>query len=217
MPIEHTAIGRYIIRNWREDDAASIAQYANNKKIWINLRDSFPHPYSLADAEAFLARVTQIEPRTYFAIASDHEAIGSIGLMPGMDVHRFTAELGYWLAEPFWGNGIMTETVRALSEYAFEELGLHRIFAEPYTANAASAKVLQKSGFVLEGILRANVFKDGRVLDQHLYAKLSKSIPQQSSSKPSTFPEGIRPSSACTPRRTPAPSSTLFQQSARTL
>jgi [ribosomal protein S5]-alanine N-acetyltransferase len=174
MPIEHIAIGKYMIRDWRDSDAASIAQYANNKKIWINLRDAFPHPYTLADAEAFLSKAMRMEPRTYFAIASDQEAIGSIGLMPRDDVHRFTAELGYWLAEPFWGNGIMTKAVRALSEYAFKELGLHRIFAEPYTTNAASARVLEKSGFTREGIIRAAVFKDGRILDQYLYAKRIK-------------------------------------------
>ena len=179
MPIMHTAIGEYTIRDWHKDDAASIAQYANNKKIWINLRDAFPHPYSREDAEAFLFRVMRIEPRTYFAIATDQEAIGSIGLMPGKDVHRFTAELGYWLAEPFWGNGIMTKAVRALSEYAFEVLGLHHIFAEPYTTNAASARVLEKSGFTLEGIIRANVVKDGKVLDQYLFAKLNKSAMQK--------------------------------------
>ncbi len=207
MPIEHIAIGNYTIRDWREDDAASIAQYANNRKIWINLRDAFPHPYSLADAKAFLSRVIRIEPRTYFAIAIDQEAIGSIGLMRGQDVHRFTAELGYWLAEPFWDKGIMTKAVKVLSKYAFEELGLHRIFAEPYITNTASIRVLEKSGFVLEGILRANVFKDGRVLDQYLYAILNKKHLQLASSKPSTLPEGITPSSASTLHRTSAPSS----------
>lgn len=204
-------LGKYIIRDWHEDDAVSIAQYANNKKIWINLRDAFPHPYSLADAESFISRAMQIEPRTYFAIATEQEAIGSIGLMPGQDVHRFTAELGYWLAEPFWGKGIMTKAVRALSEYAFKELGLHRVFAEPYTTNTASARVLEKSGFVLEGILRANVFKDGRVLDQYLYAKLNTSALQPASSTPPTLQKGIRPSSASTPHRTPAPSSARSQ------
>lgn len=185
MPIEHIAIGEYMIRDWREDDAASITPYANNKKIWINLRDAFPHPYTLLDAEAFLRKAMRMEPRTYFAVASDDEAIGSIGLMPGDDVHRFTAELGYWLAEPFWGNGIMTKAVRAVSEYAFEELGLHRIFAEPYTTNAASAKVLEKSGFTLEGIIRAAVFKEGRVLDQYLYAKLNKTHYDRAAQTPS--------------------------------
>ena len=184
MSIKHIAIGKYTIRDWREDDAASIAQYANNKRIWINLRDAFPHPYSLTDAEAFLSKAMRMEPITYFAIASDQEAIGSIGLMPGDDVHRLTAELGYWLAEPFWGNGIMTKAVRALSEYAFRELGLLRIFAEPYTTNAASARVLENSGFTLEGVIRASVFKEGRILDQYLYAKLNKRALQQSTTPP---------------------------------
>ena len=189
MAIGHIAIGNYAIRDWREDDATSIAQYANNKKIWINLRDAFPHPYTLADADAFLCKVMGMKPRTYSAIASDDEAIGSIGLMPGDDVHRFTAELGYWLAEPFWGNGIMTDAVRALSEYAFIELGIQRIFAEPYTTNAASARVLEKSGFTLEGVIKAAVFKDGSMLDQYLYAKLNKNALQQDRPTPSAFPE----------------------------
>jgi len=187
MPIKQISIGEYTIRDWREDDAASIAKYANNKKIWINLRDAFPYPYTMEDAKAFLSKVMRMDPKTYFAIESDHEAIGSIGLMPGHDVHRFTAELGYWLAEPFWGKGIMTKATRVLSEYAFEELGLLRIFAQPYTINAASARVLEKSGFSLEGFLRASVFKDGRILDQCVYSKLNKIVLQQNSSTPFSF------------------------------
>ncbi|MDD4650700.1 MAG: GNAT family N-acetyltransferase [Methanothrix sp.] len=174
--IEKIEIGNYVIRNWRKEDAASIVQYASNRKIWINLRDSFPHPYTMADAKAFLFRAMQMQIGSYFAVASDNEAIGSIGLVAGSDVHRFTAEMGYWLAEPFWGNGIMTAAVRALSEYAFRELGFHRIFAEPYTANAASARVLEKAGFALEGIMRASVFKDARILDQYLYAKVDERV-----------------------------------------
>jgi len=172
--IENIEIGNYVIRNWQKEDAASIVQYASNRKIWINLRDAFPHPYTMAGAEAFLFRAMQMQPGLYFAIASDAEAIGSISLMAGIDVHRFTAELGYWLAEPFWGKGIMTAAVRALSEYAFAELGFQRIFAEPYTTNAASARVLEKAGFALEGIMRDSVFKDGRILDQYLYARVNE-------------------------------------------
>jgi RimJ/RimL family protein N-acetyltransferase len=176
MPIGNIGIGKYVIRDWQREDAVSIVSYAGNKKIWINLRDAFPHPYTMADAEAFLFRAMRMQPRTYFAIASDSECIGSIGLMAGIDVHRFTAELGYWLAESFWGNGIMTAAVRALSEYAFVELGFHRIFAEPYVTNAASARVLEKAGFTLEGIMKATVFKDGRILDQYLYAKVNEGV-----------------------------------------
>lgn len=163
----------YMLRDLSKDDAPSLVRYANNRKIWINLRDAFPYPYTLDDAEAFLSRVMQSIPGTFFAIATDTEAIGSIALTPGQDVHRFTAELGYWLAEPFWGKGIMTQAVRTLSEYAFKELGIHRIFAEPYTRNPASARVLEKAGFVLEGIIMENAFKDGRFLDQFIYAKLN--------------------------------------------
>ncbi len=168
--------GKYVIRDWRIDDALSIAKYANNREIWINLRDGFPYPYQLPDAENFLSKVAQQNPRTVFAIANDKEAIGSIGLKFGEDVHRFTAEMGYWLAEPFWNKGIMSEVVIRFADFAFEKFKLNRIFAGPYVGNSASARVLEKAGFVLEGTLRASVFKDGKVLDQFLYAKIRQGI-----------------------------------------
>ena len=112
------------------------------------------------------------DPKTVFAIANEVEAIGSIGLMVGKDVHRFTAELGYWLAEPFWGKGVMTEAVKRITEYAFRCFGLKRVYAEPYTSNRASARVLEKAGFKYEGLLRASAFKDGRLVDQLLYARV---------------------------------------------
>ena len=163
-------IGEYIIRNWRMEDAPSIAEYANNRKIWLNLRDAFPHPYGLQDAESFISGSIESNPKTVFAIATQSKAIGSIGLLLGKDVHRFTAEMGYWLAEPFWGKGIMTQAVKRLTAYGIHDLRLHRIFAEPYTTNPASARVLEKAGFTREGILRANVFKDGKMLDQFLFS-----------------------------------------------
>ena len=169
-------VGKYVIRDLRIDDAPSIAKYANNRKISINLRDGFPYPYQLSDAENFLSKVAKQNPRTVFAIANDKEAIGSIGLMPGEDVHRFTAEMGYWLAEPFWNKGIMSEVVSRFTDVAFEKFELNRIFAEPYIDNTASVRILEKAGFVLEGTLRASVFKDGKVLDQFLYAKLRQGI-----------------------------------------
>jgi len=164
--------GKYLIRDWQRDDAESVARYANNRKIWINLRDIFPHPYTIANAEAFLSIVIEDDPKTVFAIANEVEAIGSIGLMVGKDVHRFTAELGYWLAEPFWGKGIMTEAVKRITEYAFSSFGLKRVYAEPYTTNRSSARVLEKAGFKYEGLLQASAFKDGRLVDQLLYARV---------------------------------------------
>jgi [ribosomal protein S5]-alanine N-acetyltransferase len=165
-----------IIRPWAEQDAAAIQRYANNRKIWMNLRDMFPHPYTLENAHAFLGFVLKEDPKTTFAIASESEAIGCIALRLGNDVHRKTAELGYWLAEPFWGRGIMSEGVTEFTSWAFKAFDLQRIFAEPFENNAASIRVLEKAGFVCEGRLRANVFKDARVLNSFIYARVRDPI-----------------------------------------
>jgi RimJ/RimL family protein N-acetyltransferase len=161
-----------IIRPWSLDDASAVQQHANNRKIWINLRDVFPHPYTLEDARAFLGFVLKEEPTTTFAIANESEAIGCIGLRLGNDVHRKTAELGYWLGEPFWGRGNMSEAVQEFTRWAFEAFDLQRIFAQPFENNKASARVLEKAGFVCEGRLRANALKDGKVLDSLIYARV---------------------------------------------
>jgi RimJ/RimL family protein N-acetyltransferase len=174
MQAMEQSIGEYLLRNWRCDDAPSIAKYANNRRIWLNLRDGFPHPYNRKHAEEFIKRALQSTPATLFAIATNTEAIGSIGLMLGADVHRFSAELGYWLAEPFWGRGIMTRAVKCVTAHAIEALGLHRVYAEPYTNNAASAKVLEKAGFVCEGIMQSSAFKDGAICDQFLYSFIGR-------------------------------------------
>jgi len=160
------------IRPWQPEDAAALQRYADNRRIWINLRDIFPHPYSLANAQFFLDLVAKENPLHTFAIASQSEAIGCIGLRLGADVHRRTAELGYWLGEPFWGHGIMTEAVRAFVAQAFTDFDLARIYAESFASNDASVRVLQKAGFTCEGRLRAHVIKDGQVLDALVYAKL---------------------------------------------
>ena len=164
--------GEYTIREWVDEDADSLVRYANNRRIARWLRDRFPYPYTLLDAETFLAAVAALNPPTTFAIAADDEAIGGIGLEFGTDIHRFTAELGYWLGEPFWGRGIMTEAVRHLTAWAFENLEVHRIYATAFAGNQASARVLEKAGFQREGRLRASVFKEGRILDQFLYARI---------------------------------------------
>ena len=181
-------IGEYRIRDWRMEDAPSIARHANNKKIWLNLRDIFPHPYTLSHARAYISNAITVNPATAFAIATPSEAIGGIGLVPGTDVHRFTAEMGYWLAEPFWGRGIMTRAVACMTAYAIGELKLHRVFAEPYTTNPASARVLEKAGFTREGVLRSNVYKDGRVLDQYMYSYIG--IKSVQNSRGRTNPSG---------------------------
>ena len=163
-------LGECILRDWREEDAPAVARYADNRKVWLCLRDRFPHPYRLEHAQEFIRRARAAAPPTLFAITTPTEAIGSIGLSLGQDVHRYTAELGYWLAEPYWGRGIVTRAVQAMVEYAFGRLGLQRIHAEPFAGNPASARVLEKAGFLLEGRMRASAFKDGSIVDQLLYA-----------------------------------------------
>ncbi|MHC1781966.1 MAG: GNAT family N-acetyltransferase [Anaerolineaceae bacterium] len=159
------------IRPWRESDAEALVKYANNRKIWANLRDGFHHPYLKEHARAFLEAVSRQNPTTFFAIATLEEAIGSIGLSFGQDVHRLTAEMGYWLAEPYWGQGIMSEAVARFSDGAFAAFDLVRIYAEPYATNTNSCRILEKAGFVLEGRLRSSVIKDGKILDQLMYGR----------------------------------------------
>jgi [ribosomal protein S5]-alanine N-acetyltransferase len=160
------------IRPWCGADAAALVKYANNRKTWLNLRDAFPHPYTEASAAAFLEMAGRESPTTVFAIATREEAIGSIGISLNRDVHRLTAEMGYWLGEPFWGKGLMTEAVARFTEYALEHFQLLRIYAEPYASNANSCRVLEKAGYVLEGRMRSSAIKDGRTLDQFLYARI---------------------------------------------
>ena len=160
------------IRPWSEADVPALAEYANNRKVWLNLRDGFPHPYSAENAQAFLAMVGRQDPVTFFAIATAEEAIGAIGISLHQDVHRLTAEMGYWLAEPFWGKGIMSEAVAKFTTFAFANFPLVRIYAEPYATNAASCRVLERAGYTLEGRKRSSVIKDGQILDQLLYARI---------------------------------------------
>ncbi len=166
----HLKLKSASIRPWSMEDAVAVQRYANNRKIWLNLRDVFPHPYTLENAQAFLSYVTQENPQTAFAIATPAEAIGCIGLTLGGDVHRKAAELGYWLGEPYWGRGIMSEVVGRFTRRAVEVFDLQRIFAEPFANNRASVRVLEKAGFVCEGRLRASIFKDGQLQDSFLYA-----------------------------------------------
>ena len=150
---------------------ASLAKHANNRKIWLGMRDLFPHPYTLDHANEFLGRATSKQPPTNFCIEINGAAVGGIGVQLGEDVNRHTAGLGYWLGEDFWGHGVMTEVVPFVTDYCFQNFPLQRIQAEAYANNPASIRVLEKAGFVLEGRLRKNVIKDGQVLDSLLYAR----------------------------------------------
>lgn len=163
-------LGEWQIRSFRPEDAPALARYGNNRAIWRNIWDQHPYPYSLADAEEWIAHAMQQEPETIFAIASADEAIGCIGMLPQSDVARLSAEVGYWLGEPFWNLGITTHALKALTEYAFSELGLVRLYATVMEWNPASAWVLEKAGYQYEGRLRKSAIKDGQIIDQFLYA-----------------------------------------------
>ena len=162
---------RCTIRPWRLDDAESLARYANNRKIWLAVRDLFPHPYTIQDAREFLQRTISEGSAMKFCIEIDGVAVAGIGVHPGEDVHRHTATVGYWLGEEFWGRGIMTEAVTVVTDFCFENFPLRRISAEAFANNPASARVLEKAGFTFEGCLKNDVLKDGKLLDSLLYAR----------------------------------------------
>jgi len=161
-----------VIRSWRSEDAPALAEGANNRNVWLGLRDLMPHPYTLQDAESHLQRGSESPNKRSFCIEIEGRAAGAIGLNLQEDVHRYTAELGYWLAEPFWGRGITTAAVTAFVAYSFQAWPLQRIFASTYSNNPASARVLEKAGFQFEGRMRKNVIKDDQILDSLLYAKV---------------------------------------------
>jgi RimJ/RimL family protein N-acetyltransferase len=158
------------IRSWAREDRASIVRHANDRAVWINLRDLFPHPYTLADADRWLDLVAEAEPETNFAIAVGGEAVGGIGLALQADVARRSAEVGYWLGRAYWNRGLATAAVQALTGWAFSRFDLVRLQAAVFAWNPASARVLEKAGYAFEGRLRRSVTKDGRTTDQLLYA-----------------------------------------------
>jgi RimJ/RimL family protein N-acetyltransferase len=164
----------FTLRPLRSDDATSLAQYANNHNVWRNLRDRFPHPSTLSDTQKYIDLALRQSPSSVFAIEVDGKAVGVIGLTLGEGERRHSAELSYWLGEPFWGRGIITKSVGAISELAVKELGLTRIESYVFSWNPASARVLEKMGFEREGVLRNSVIKDGVLLDRWLYAYLSE-------------------------------------------
>ncbi|MEM1484343.1 GNAT family protein [Oscillospiraceae bacterium PP1C4] len=164
----------YELKKWQPDYTQSIAMYANNENIAANLRNVFPHPYTLADAEWYVnaCAANSEEQQLCRAIVVNGEAVGSIGVFLKTDVYCKSAELGYWLGEPFWRQGIMSSAIRQLCSEAFKKFDIIRIFAEPYSHNIGSRKALEKAGFTLEGVLKNSVYKNGKVSDSCIYALL---------------------------------------------
>jgi RimJ/RimL family protein N-acetyltransferase len=167
----YTKIGEYIIRDWAPSDEASLVKYADNRKIWLKLDDRFPHPYTAADAREWIA-LSGREPVTNFAIATEKEAFGGIGLRLLPDIFRNSAELGYWLGEPYWGKGIASAAVPVMVDFGFRVLNMVRLQALVFAGNTASAHVLEKCGFKLDGRLVKGIYKNGENIDGLIYGRV---------------------------------------------
>lgn len=162
------------IRKWKLSDAKDLASVISNKKIQDNLRDGLPYPYTEQDATDYIsAMLSEDENETLaFAITIDNKAIGSIGAFRQKNIHRHTAEIGYYIAEEYWGKGLMTEAVKQICSYIFDKSNIVRIYAEPFSYNKASCRVLEKAGFLYEGTLRSNAIKNGKTIDMLMYSHL---------------------------------------------
>lgn len=161
-----------VLREWRKDDAQDLVRIIGNKKVQDNLRDGIPYPYRKEDADIFVKEmITAVSGQIYpFAITVDGELAGSIAVYRRDNIHFRTGELGYYLGERFWGKGVGTEAVKQICGYIFKYTDIIRIFAEPFAENKASCRVLEKAGFQMEGTLRCNAVKNGKVMDMKLYA-----------------------------------------------
>ena len=160
------------IRQWKADDLNNLVLYANNNNVWNNLRNYFPSPYTEVDAKNWLEKMAEASPIVNLAIDVDGEAVGGIGLIFNTDVYLYSAEIGYWLGEPFWNKGIVTEAVRQMIEYCNYYFDIIRIYAEVFETNKASMRVLEKNGFYLEGVRRKAVYKNNILMDDYIWVKL---------------------------------------------
>lgn len=158
------------IRKWRIEDAQSLAMALDNEHVQANLRDGIPLPYTVEDAEAYINMMLSNDEAYVYAITVDDKAIGSIGAFRKENIHSRTAEMGYYISEQYWGQGLMTSAVRQTCERIFANTDIVRIFAIPFSYNEASCRVLEKAGFVKEGVMRKNAFKREQFLDTILYA-----------------------------------------------
>jgi RimJ/RimL family protein N-acetyltransferase len=176
---------RCVVREWRLADADSLARHANNINVARQLRDQFPHPYTRREAKAFLAHVVREKGKSAnLAVEVDGHAVGGIGVTNGVDIERFSAEIGYWLSEAYWRRGIMTEAILMVTRHVFEQGNVLRLFALPFAENVGSVRVLEKAGYEREGRLRASAVKDGHPRDQLLYSRINEQWRQPSSEIP---------------------------------
>lgn len=170
QPLARLDCGVALLRAWRRDDLDSLVANASHSDVSRGLRDRFPYPYTGADGRAWLSRAVDESDRAW-ALEIDGAAVGGVSLHPGVDVHRHSAELGYWLGRRYWGRGIMTRVIGAFAGPAMDAFRLHRLYATVYANNPASMRVLEKAGFEREGTQKSAVFKRGELLDLIVYAR----------------------------------------------
>jgi RimJ/RimL family protein N-acetyltransferase len=168
----HPIKSNFILRPWTMADLDNLVKFANNKKIADNLNDAFPHPYPRESGITYINTFSDDNPSRVFAIVMEGIACGSIGIYPQTDIHRKNAEMGYWLAEEYWGRGIMTEAVKRIIEHGFKSFDLNRIFARPFSTNLASQRVLEKAGMKLEARFEKSLIKNGQFLDELVFSIL---------------------------------------------
>ena len=162
------------LRPFKDSDSIKLSELCNNKKIWDNLRDYIPYPYSENNAIEYIEHCNKENPQLTFAIEFKGEFVGSIGLIKQQDVYKLTAEIGYWIGEPFWGMGITTRAVRLITNYGFNNLGIIRIYSGVFDFNKASQRVLEKSGFKLECIFEKSVYKNNKICDEYRYGLIKE-------------------------------------------
>lgn len=174
-------LGNIIIRPWQTGDEAALVKHANNRKIWLNVRDRFPHPYTLKDAEIWVRVAGADRNMINLAIEVEGQAAGGIGIVFKKDVYHRSAEIGYWLGEVYWNRGIATSAVKAMTKYVFDnpQLDICRLYAGIFEYNTASARVLEKAGYQLEARLRKSVTKDGETVDELVYAILKEELKKE--------------------------------------
>ncbi|MEO8230770.1 MAG: GNAT family protein [Ignavibacteriota bacterium] len=167
-------VGNIQIRDFHLTDVDALVKYANNYKISKFMRDSFPYPYTEENATGWINYIKKNNFNLSFALANDTELIGGIGALPQVDVHRFSAEVGFWIGEPFWNQGIISKTLHAFCSYLFSKYNFNRLTANVFEGNDASKRVLEKTGFILEGTQRKNVYKENKFFDHYIYGLLKE-------------------------------------------
>ncbi|MEO0332311.1 MAG: GNAT family protein [Bacteroidota bacterium] len=167
-------LGDILLRSWQEGDESGLVEHGNNYRIWKNVRDRFPHPYTMEDARIWVQMANQDPMAINLAIVVEAEVVGAVGVIFKDDVYCRSAEIGYWLGETYWGQGITTRAVQALSDYVLEYFDICRLYAGVFEYNEASSRVLEKAGYHLEARLRQSVTKEGRTVDELMYVRLAE-------------------------------------------